>query len=921
MFSRLRLAFRIARREALRYKGRSALSIALLGIPLLGVSLAATAYDTMVLSDVETTEQRIGEADAFVRFDNEGVPIVQHTWHDRWPWTEPAGPGGEWQGEEVPESEVLAALPSGSTIAPYSVDGVGSGIRVETPDGIGGIQAAGYDLSDPMYESAGLEYLEGEAPRGEQIVISKAAADHLDVGVGDTITTVDDPAEYEVSGIVELPWALNERYAVGAVFEQGAGGWLVDTPETFTYEDALALNELGMSVWSTPLAADPPSEPPVNISMGDSFAMMIYGLIVTVIVVEVVLLAGPAFAISARRRSREFALMSAAGAAPHHVRNTVLAGGLLFGVIAAVIAVTVGILAVWAAIPLMEGLFGHRSSGLQVMPVMQASMAGFAIATGLLSALAAAISASRINVVAALAGRTPQRRTGKRWPIIGLVTVAGSMAAGFTGVTLWSMPLMAAAVIGLQLGLVACTPMLVSLVAKLGRRLPLAPRMALREAGRNRGSTSPAIAAIMGVVAAGVAMSLTVTADNLRHQANNVHELPQGALSLRIGSPESVEDTTDFDQAYEKAAQSLSRHLDDLETRPVTVFSSPSCGDWTDGAPPEGCLLSYELVRPEEHRCSYWLMDREGEEAEAAAVEAARGDPRCDETPHTFGAYSDTPGSTDPVVTAAYSELDGGALDEAVALLESGGILISDEWALTEEGTALIRLNYATEEQEGSRQETRELPAMVVDEGLLGFNQMFLGPAAAAELGLEESQLSRLYLLESSTEATGAVQEAIAAEFEQAGGGDYWVSFEVTDYTNPFSFYVMLVIAILCGVIALGATAVSTGLIIAESKGDMTTLGAVGAEPKVRKRFAMWQTVVIAWLGAGLGTVAGLVGYALIREAMNRNLKHVYPFEVLYGWELPWVNFGVSLLAVPLIAAIGALVFTRGRLPSERRVT
>jgi putative ABC transport system permease protein len=42
---------------------------------------------------------------------------------------------------------------------------------------------------------------------------------------------------------------------------------------------------------------------------------------------------------------------------------------------------------------------------------------------------------------------------------------------------------------------------------------------------------------------------------------------------------------------------------------------------------------------------------------------------------------------------------------------------------------------------------------------------------------------------------------------------------------------------------------------------------------------------------------------------------------VLYGWELPWVSFGIMLVAVPVVAAVGALVFTKARLASERRLT
>lgn len=928
MLSGLRLAFRIARREALRYKGRSALSIVLLGLPLLGASLAATAYDTVALSDTEKAEQTLGETDAFVRLDWEGVPVVQRTWTDKWPWIEPAEQEAESAGREVSEAEVLAALPEGTSMAPYSVTGFAGSLQVETPNGVGSIETMGYDLSDPMYEAAGLEYLEGGPPEAGRVVLSEAAADHLRLGVGDSMVSIDGE-EYRISGIVELPWKLNAQYAMGADFPTVEESWLVDTPEAFTYEDALALNELGMSVWAGTLAADPPTEEP-SFDGGEAQMFMVYGLLVTVVVVEVVLLAGPAFTISTRRRAREFAIMSAAGAAPKHLRSTVLAGGLMFGLIAAAVALTVGILTVWALTPVIEGFVGHRSAGLRVMPVMQSALVAFAIVTGLLSALGAAVSASRVNVVAALAGRTPRRKVRKRWTVIGLITIAAGVAAGFAGVALWNMPLMAGSIVSLQLGLVACTPMLVALIAKLGRWLPLAPRMALREAGRNRGSTAPAIAAVMGVVAGGVALSLTVTADQVRSEQWTAHELAQDSLSLSMYHPGEYDEVAraeapDFEAGLAAATRLLERHLDDLEVRKIGQYDTATmCEDATEGGFETYCYL--ELARPEAHECVYWSMDTSTMEASAIAAEAAREDPHCDEDVSTYGYSSGyLPVSTDPEVVANYTELEGADLEAAVAHLEAGGILVSDHWAITDEGTASLVLTQETwrsDDAEESTTETAfEFPAMEVGRGLLGYDQVFLGPAAAEELGMTESEWSRRYLLSSSTEVTGAVREAIAAEFGQGYVAGFDMDFRVTDYRDMFMFYFMLAVSILCGIIALGATAVSTGLIIAESKQDMTTLGAVGAEPRVRKRFAMWQTVVIAWLGAVLGIVAGLIAYALISSAMNRNLKNNYPFEVLYGWELPWANFGISLLAVPLIAGIGALLFTRAKLPSERRIT
>ncbi|GAB3647287.1 FtsX-like permease family protein [Glycomyces tarimensis] len=937
MRSSLRLAFRIARREALRYKGRSVLSIALLGLPMLAVSLAVSAYDTTTLSPLEEVEQRVGDNEAFIRFEAEGEALDQLTWDDYWPaieWEDGDTTTEDGAPREVPESEVLAALPEGATLSPYNVYGSDGSERVETPDGIGSIETYGWDLSDPAYQRAGVEILEGEVPRGDEVALSAKAADYLEVGLGDAISVVDGESriEHTVVGIVEIPWNLTSRFAISPALGAEAHGWLVDAPEELSPEQAFALNDLGMSVWAAPFVENPPSQPDwaQPVSVVNDFELMIYGLIGTAVLIEVILLAGPAFAISARRRTREFALMSASGATPGHIRNTVLAGGFLFGTIAAVVAVVLGITAVWALMPLLEQFVGHRSAGLRVMPATQAVVVVFAVGTGLLAALAAAMSASRINVVAALSGRTPRRRPSRRWLILGLVLIAGGLVSGFAGVSIWSLPLMSAAIVGLQLGLVACTPTLVALIAKLGRWLPLAPRMALREAGRNGNSTAPAIAAVLGVVAAGIAFSFIVTADTVRLEEKQQRLLPAGAVTLDLSHNGGMnEGTADFETASLESEMVLSRELDDLETIPVPLYSGPENCDVDDRftASEEENLHCYvELTRPEENRCPYWSADLSTEAAKEAALEEAREDPRCDEEAGEIGGFSEEVAvSTDPRVVAAYSDLEGAELDAAVEFLESGGILVSDPWAITDDGTVVVQRRATVWRESGDEDlelDAVELPAMEVDKGLLGYMQIFLGPAAAEELGLTESDWSRKYLIETSTEVTGAVEERIASGFNDAfAEGTVWVQFSVVDYTDPFAFYFALAVASLCALVALGATAISTGLIIAESGRDMTTLGAVGATPGVRKRFAMWQTVVIALLGAGLGTLAGIIGYALVREALNRNLQRAYPFEVLYGWDLPWVNIGISLLAVPLIAAAGALVFTKAKLPSERRLT
>lgn len=926
-----RLAIRIARREAMRYKGRSALSIALLGLPLLGVAVAAGAYDTAQLSPEEITQQHVGENDAFVEVASDGTPIRQYTWDSRWP----AYDGDGEEAVAATEADLLAALPAGSQIAPYNPDTSGeTQIDVETPDGLGTIRSLGYDLTEDAYEASGLEYREGKAPSGDEVALSKAAADYLDLGVGDDL--VVDQGEttvaYAISGIVEFPWDLNGQIAIGTVFPEHSSAWLVNVPGELTHERALALNEIGLTVWAPSFVNDPPPMPDgggyqaSSSTAVDGETLTVYGLIAAVVVMEVVLLSGPAFAISAKRRTREFALMSANGATPAQIRGVVLAGGLLFGLIAAAAAVLLGIGVLAAGLPLLERIVGHRSAGIQIMPWIQATLAGVAIGTGLLSALAAAISASRVNVVAALTGRTPRRQGSKRWMAIGLTAIGLGIVAGFAGVTAGTLLPMVAALVLTQMGLVACTPTLLGLTARLGRRLRLAPRMAMREAGRNRGSAAPAIAAVLGVVAGGIAFSMTVTANAARNEESQEHLLPQDTLTLTLQHSNNQDETPDWEGALAETRRMLDTRLDDLELTAVTKYSGwEGCG--FEAAEGETVECLWIPTRPDENVCPYWSADTSTDEAEAAAVEAARDDARCDERADAVGLADGTiAGSTDPKVVAAYTDLEGAELDEAVAMLEGGGVLVADPWALTEQGTVVFQQEMLTWDENGGSQIPQEtyleLPAMIVDKGQLGYSQTFLSPAAAERMGYTEPTYDRLYLLETSTEVDSGDVEAFAADVDrEVAGGDIFARIAITNYRDPFTSMLVLGVTGLCALIALGATAVSTGLIIAEQRRDMTTLAAVGAAPGLRKRFAMWQIVVIAVFGTALGTAAGTIGYALIRSALNNSLQRQYPFHILYGWELPWFSMGITLLAVPFLAAIGALLFTRANLPSERRLT
>ena len=77
---------------------------------------------------------------------------------------------------------------------------------------------------------------------------------------------------------------------------------------------------------------------------------------------------------------------------------------------------------------------------------------------------------------------------------------------------------------------------------------------------------------------------------------------------------------------------------------------------------------------------------------------------------------------------------------------------------------------------------------------------------------------------------------------------------------------------------------------------------------------------MIAGLGSLLGVVAGLGGAVAVLLALNRGYADLWPAPTLYPITLPWLNVGVALLVVPVVAMLGAGLLTRSRLPIERRL-
>jgi putative ABC transport system permease protein len=180
----------------------------------------------------------------------------------------------------------------------------------------------------------------------------------------------------------------------------------------------------------------------------------------------------------------------------------------------------------------------------------------------------------------------------------------------------------------------------------------------------------------------------------------------------------------------------------------------------------------------------------------------------------------------------------------------------------------------------------------------------------AQSLGLSSSAFATL----ATTSRMPTIAERDRAQ--AALGSEYAIQVEEGPQSSSQA---LLVLAIVAGVITLAAAAIATGLAAADGRSDLATLAAVGASPRIRRALSLSQSGVIAGLGSLIGAVAGLGASTAVLFALNQRYAGVWPAPTPYPIRVPWLNVGVALLVVPLIAMLGAGLLTRSRLPIERR--
>ncbi|MEV1057223.1 ABC transporter permease [Micromonospora chalcea] len=878
-----RTALRIARREARRSRRRTLLVLVMIALPVLGLSFAAVSYDMSDLTRAERIERQLGGADVALRWDSL-TAVTQDAWGESaWPVQ------GEWVGRTRPATaeEVRALLPDGSRVARtrwWMTFSTRIGRHVESLD------ARALDLTDPLTRPLA-RVLDGRPPvRPDEIAVSPAALRRLDTRIGNPVRTIDG-ATYRVVGVVEYPDNLREVITLAAVTPETAAGsdtWLVDLPGPLDPGLADRLNAQGIQI----VVRDPlPGREELTRGMRvpDADEAGVVGVVGGLGLLEVVLLVGPAFAVSVRRRRRDLALVAVAGGDASHLRRIVLADGVVLGAGGAALGLLLGIGAAFAGRPLVEQyLLGERLGAYRIFPTALVAIAATAVLAGVLAAMAPAWTAARQDVATGLAGRRDGSRPRRRWLLIGVaLTVAGTAIAAFAAGRTSQTGVLAGVALG-ELGLVFCTPTLVGVLGRAGRLLPLTPRLALRDASRNRSSAAPAISAVMAAVAGSVALGVYVASDETRSRELWQPGLPPGNVLLTHSGP-----TPAGPPSAEVVANRARTVLPDATVVPVAV---PGCaGDVRD----KNDCAAYALVPPE-RRCPYTSSD--------PVPDSARRDPRC-VSPFQEPVDVYLPALVDD--GAALAALTGAPADELAAArrtLAAGGVVVTDARRVVD-GQVRVEVNYNS----GGPPTGRLLPAYALRGGL-SVDRLVLSPAAADALGLSAVPLG--YLLDTAGSPTDRQMEMLTDELYDIGP----MSAQVATADPPSDQRPMLLLlAVASGVITLGAAAVATGLAAAEGRRDLSTLAAVGADPRVRRLLSLCQAGVIAVLGSALGIVAGLGSAVVVLAALNQRYADSWPVQPPYPVTVPGVTLA-ALVVVPLVAMGGAALFTRSRLPIERRL-
>ena len=908
----VRVALRIAARDALAHKLRSALVMVLVGLPVLVVTAGLVVFRTADVSDVEALDRELGNADAYVQYagdarvEQDVSPFYSGGW-----WVpdedEVIDGGGASLASEADTADLTAVLGADTRLVPYLEKEVS--LRRDDGEPLW-FTVHELDLRDevtaPLFTLA-----EGRLPAGtDEVVVNEGlseegygigdvlpvSADRAPtvVGVGEDADTIDGAVAYGLSGsLVADPDPRRDEVETG---------WFVQTGDV-SWDDVTELNQRGYVVASRSVIADPPDpseidgyfytgEGPIT----DQDAAVI-GLVAVMVLLEVVLLAGPAFAVTARRQARTLALVATAGGTPAQARRVVVAQGAVLGLAASLVGVVLGVVTGVAATPVVQHLDDYRRFGpLDVPWPWIAGVALCGVLAVLLAAVFPAWVTARQDPVAALAGRRSDPSPRLRHPLAGLVLVAVGVAGTVYATTRadngeW---FVAASAVVVVLGMVLVVPVLLVTVSKVVGELPFAVRFSARDAARHRARTVPAVVAVAATVAGVVALGTSVASETAQSERMYSPSAPTGSTTVSWDTYGLVEGDARVpaQEAFDRIEPLLAEVAGE---EPVRLRGLVGDDD------------------PEQQRMESWDVLTDASQTDGSHLQQ----------------YSMSYGSSvivsDDVQLLALDDEE--MADEAAAALAAGKVVVPTHQEVDGDTVVLRRTSTAYEYGDGEGRKVLEehvLPAhylQVRGEFLPSPTLQALVPTAVAEEDGLPVVDTTLYLADGlDRDQEKAAAKKFHAEQLWAVGISTERGFEDSSDTP----IVLLVMGVGAWALMLVGTLTAAFLALSDARGDLATLGAVGGEPRVRRRVAGAYAWLVAGLGAVLGAAIGLVpGVAM--AVLQRQRVGSWYVEVIGDppplvLDVPWLLVLAVVVGLPLLTAAVMWASARSRLPLVARV-
>lgn len=700
-----------------------------------------------------------------------------------------------------------------------------------------------------------------------------------------------------IVGTVTTPFA--DVAAVGPVptgyKPSSSPGFLLDDTRTFSAADVEQWHRFGLDLTTRDNVSAQASAYDVN-TTGDSSMAFAIAVATMAFVAVTALLAGPAFAAGATRQRRSLGLVAANGGTRAVLRRIVLANAMILcaltALVSAVLGTALGVVAAKIAcrqVTTLDAPTDIRFSWIVGLVVVSTLAA-------LIAAWVPARAAGRTNLLQALRGQVSARVVKRRLPTIGVIAVAaGTLCLFFAtqrggdGSSMSEEGQTALAYIGVPLffgGAVLAVPYVLMVAGKLAGHLPLTPRLAVREVSRQRTRATASIGAVLATVAVCTGVSVYGASEDAYLAKTYTPSMPMGEAAFVSSSPGSRTSEAD----------------DNTAIAAIRKIVPGAAGAWTVGA---GDFMPRYLAG----KCP---AKGSGQDAAAAAVSVLGVDDAGMKLMGLDAATRDAlkrgeflhvgPSTNDSLGVAGW-----GPQSSATTITDGKVTLAAVQWKNAELPEATV-----------ASCSPLTVPARPVSFDA-AFNLAGSTPnslIAARETLAKHHMTAHLAAITVAPE--GGVSKKLEGQLKAASPIDMPLMVE-RGYSSPILVILGIMTAALAFVVLL-TTIVSTLLNDAESQADAATLATVGAPTGMRRRIVGAHAAAIGVIGALIGIAVGIAPGLILARASTNHMMDERTHQLSGGtYAIPWWSLAIMLIAVPLVAALVSMLFARRKPVLTRR--